>query len=168
MRWILAIFWCLLAWSLVRAEPAAVAAPGEQTPVWPGTVRGFGLTADAAREDAVRETIRLLRDYVRTLQPPLTEWQPSEEFVKKHLVDGRGSPGADVQIPDHPASKSWLLTVRRPDLTQLSRLDHEAVVARQQRQRLTLANERLLLAGQAFLLLFVAQMAVFCYHRLRR
>src|SRR4051794_23120725 len=98
MRVALAIFWFLLALALSTADAGSeVSVPVARTPDWPASVRGFGTSEEIARQDAVRETALLIEAYLRGLQPPLVDWKPSEEFVRKSVVQGKGHPGPDVK-----------------------------------------------------------------------
>ena len=169
MRLVLAIFWCLLALSLATAgADSEVSVPVARTPDWPTSVRGFGTKEETARKDALRETALQIEAYLRGLQPPLLDWKPSEDFVHKNLVQGKGYVGPDVKLPDGLDGKTWILTLKRPDLSEFTRLNHQALLARQSQERQALSEHRLLLAGRVFALVLVAQAVVFCYHRMSR
>lgn len=119
---------------------------------WPGTVKGYGLTAEMARKDAVKEAVRQVKEYIRQLSPPLEHWQVTEEFVENNLV-ATGGPGPDWMINEQEKEKkgkSWILQMKQPDLELFARLDRQAFGAKQQVERQVISQDRLQLTGWIF------------------
>jgi hypothetical protein len=141
------------------------AGAAESGPAWPGTAPGYGATPEAAKKHALSEAARLVTEYVQQLDPPLLDWQVSDEFVEKNLLAGEGSQGPDVNIGEHNKVKSWILKLKAPNLEQFTRLDRQAIGARLLQERQAVARGRLLAAGSVFggLAALLALMMAYCH-----
>jgi hypothetical protein len=171
MRCIMGLFWALvLFWAgtggLNAQEGKETSLPAPGAP-WPNLVEGFGLTYESAQQDAVKAAVREFADYLVRLQPPLRDWKPSEEYVRKNLIRGRGGPGPDVKIHDQQEGKSWLIPLKTPDLDELVALNHQAQVLRKQQERQALSSERLMLGLRVLGVFLGAMGTVFVYKRIK-
>ncbi len=115
----------------------------------PREVKGYGLTADEAREDAVRQAARELADLLHRQEPPLAVAGDEEatrhrlaEYVRAYLIAGPGQQLADVpDVAKDKAAKVWSLPLRaEPNLDAIIRSE-------QAEQRHLLGRARQFLAG---------------------
>jgi hypothetical protein len=152
MRLTMAIWWSLaLVWLLTCRAGGSEPAPND--PPAPEEVKGFGPTHEVAREDALRQAVKRLREHLRRHEPPLLHWQPSEEFVQKQLLEGPGRPGKDDEpIPGIGPSKTWMVTLRFPHDMTLVNWDRQAERQERAEERLSHA---LHLVSALFLVLLV-------------
>jgi hypothetical protein len=109
---------------------------------WPERVEGFGLDMESARKDALRQAQREIALSLERLEPPITAWRPSEEFIVRHVIVEERA-GSDVPL-ESGSAKRWLLQLRPPDLTAFYRLEDH----RQKRDRLDRQGQRLSLIGR--------------------
>ena len=127
-RWFLVIS-CLLA-APVAAQPGQrttsplIEPTGETT--WPSEERGFGVTVQDAKNDAVKHLTERLRLIVRQQKPPLYFWRPTPEYVKRHLIQDEGRAGPDFVEDQLGATKTWIYKVKPLDWPTLIALDQAA------------------------------------------
>jgi hypothetical protein len=133
-----ALFWLLARDSGAQPPPQALKAP----PVlagWPREVKGYGKTEDEARRSALHEAVEDVTRCLKIQDPPLTAWQPDEEYVRTHLL-AHGEPGADFKLGG-VVRKVWVQTlVQSPDFGKMVLLNQAA-------ERRELSVERQTLAG---------------------
>jgi hypothetical protein len=173
-----------LAWAVgtqANQVPAPVPAPVQDPKPAPKVkktwqVLGFGLDQTAAVENGVKKATELVRDYLRTQEPPF-EWKPSLEYVKNHLVKDNPERLAQHDYTVQEKGKDvtwqcWGLTVEityadfeamRRDNDQLVRSQKaaERQALRQQKQ-----GERLSLLAKITALLLVGFLLTLGYLRL--
>jgi hypothetical protein len=119
-------------------------------PTWPAEVRGFGLTIEGAKKHGLKVALDRFTEYLQALDPPIKEWQPTEEFVEKHLLSGAGSAGPDVEIGENQKGKSWIYLLKTPDKEQLTQANRRALGVRRLAERQAVSGERMILAGWMF------------------
>ena len=123
MRLTMAIWWSLaLVWfvtSQAGAEPASAQIARRIE------VKGYGVTVEAARKDALREAVAKLQAALR--QEQIEHWQPTEAAVQRYFLEGTGHGDADELIDQLPPSKTWVLTVKIPASDALQSLERQAV-----------------------------------------
>ena len=110
-----------LVGSFAQAEPAAL-----DGPPWPREVQGMGLTIHFAKKDALHQAEREVLRFLQQQDFPIQAWRPTEEFLRKNLLDGPGRLGADLTLPDVGLVRTWHYQVRLPDLQMIGRLAQEA------------------------------------------
>lgn len=148
-RLALALGWILLLTTPSWRSGAAQGRSEEELPSpftssW--TVRGYGLTEEGARRDALNQAAVLLRRASESLS--LSSWKPDAAFVGDHLQDGPGRPGPSLTLPDLGPTCTWDLRLRPMDPAQARILDGQAARAEREGQRREWMI-RILLAGMA-------------------
>jgi hypothetical protein len=124
--------WCLIFGCLVAIPLAARA-----DPTWPEEAQGYGLTAQEAKNDAIKKILEQLSAALHQHKPPLTAWQPTRDFVQRHLVVDEGRPGQDFLVENVGSTKTWILPVKPLGWAALTTLDQEAQRATRTRDRLS-------------------------------
>jgi hypothetical protein len=109
---------------------------------WPRTVDGIGKTEKEAQQDAVHNAVRRINECLKAQDPPLAAWEADEEYVRKHVLDGRGQAGEDVKLNVGPAHKVWIQPLREADVPDIVARNHVA-------ERHVLSSERQTIAGYA-------------------
>jgi hypothetical protein len=149
---------CLLAASLA-ARPgtlyASSPAESKHATRWPTEERGFGVTVNEAKNDAVKHLTKQLAAILREHDPPLYCWQATPDYVKDHLIVGDGEAGSDFVVENIGATKTWIYKVKGLDWSALIGLDREA-------QRSSRRLNQIIFGGQLFggLALLLAVIAV--------
>ncbi len=135
------LLWCVSA-SDSGAQPRPAVQGKPMVPIgWPREVKGYGKTADEAKKNALQHAVERVAACLRIQEPPLTAWQPDEEYLRKHLLAGPGQQGDDVKLVDGVNAKVWVLTLREsPDFGTMVKLNQAA-------RRSELASERQSMAG---------------------
>ncbi len=82
-----------------------------------------------------------------------------EDYVRKHVLDGPGQAGADIDIKVGPRMKAWVQPLHEADVADLFARSQVA-------QRHTLANERQTIAGFVLAALSVLLAVAWGYLRL--
>jgi hypothetical protein len=154
---------CLLVlagvyFALQAVRPGRVSAGA--APGWPAEVKGYGETPREAKDWAVKYLSEDLAKFLARQTPPLTTWQPTADWVKRHLLRGEGYPGEDSHFEGVGTRKTWIYPVRAPDLGLLRSLDEEA-------QRLARSQQRMALAARVFAGLMLVLAAVTVYAKAR-
>lgn len=137
-RLALLLGWILLPASLTwRPTAAQVDAGAERSLPAPFThawsVRGYGVTEEIAREDALREAIGILGKLLEAQS--LHAWKPDGEFVKSNLLEGPGTPGPGLTLPDLGPTCTWELRLRPLDPDRARLLDAHASRKLRERHR---------------------------------
>lgn len=176
MRVILAGFWGLVIFWLLATD--AGAQPGRKavikardtqkvrTGTLPIEVKGYGLTVDKAKADALEQARRELVKHLRGLEPPVRWWTPSVGFVQKYLLQGEGQPGPDVEVENVGPTKTWLLKVVPPDGATMQRLDRQAREEAEREERAGRMEERMGLAAKVMAALVALLALAYGYIRL--
>jgi hypothetical protein len=144
MRWFLAFSAILgLLWIFTGdsdAQPQAQNVVKAQLPTdWPREIVGHGKTLELAKEKAVKLAVDRLGVCLKNQNPPLDAWQPDEQYVRDHLLDGEGHEG---QLPDNADfakilkqagfDKVWVCPVRESpdwaDMVQRNQVELRKVV----------------------------------------
>ncbi len=124
LMWLTAAFW--IAADDVTAQPKN----GKATPAgdWPREVVGLGVDVAGAKKAALEQAQNEISKFLLRQKPAIRWWQPSTDFVHKHLIHGEGRLGDDlpVALEQLPNAKSWIVTLRPPDMNLFRRLDREA------------------------------------------
>jgi hypothetical protein len=108
---------------------------------WPREVTGYGQTKDEARKDAVKQAAESVTAFLQRQDPPLDAWQPDEEYVRTHLLEGEGREGDQLRVADGVVRATWIQPLKRtPDWNAMVQLNQSA-------QRHHLAVERQTTAG---------------------
>jgi hypothetical protein len=110
---------------------------------WPSELGGAGLTEQVAKKDAVKHVIEEMTKYLAQQNPPIETWRPTDDYVKRHVIQGNGSRGEDVPLKGVGFGKTWIYPLKSLDLAQLRALDQEA-------QRMQTRQERVVLGTQFF------------------
>jgi hypothetical protein len=172
MRLLLGLSLAIAGLTLVRhprlscfqeSEPAAV------RPQLPAAVKGYGLSVDAAKEDAYRQAARELAAVLRQQRPPL---YPSQErlqrYVRRYLVEGSGE-STEVDLGDNLTSHAWLLPLRtHADWTALLRAEHAEQRSQQAELRQDSARSRQVLTARFIAVLGLLLLASLAYCRLEK
>lgn len=152
LLWALPILWlCSVRGSDKRcpaAPPPVLQATGAAKG-WPATVRGLGLTADAAKANAFEQARKAVIVFLDGQQPPLRSWRPTRDDIDSYVSEQK--PGPDITLEDLGVAKSWLLTLRAPQIDYLRRLNRDAWVAQEKQARQVRAQDRMLLFGKVML-----------------
>ena len=124
MRLTMAVWWSLaLVWLLTSqagAEPAADHAARHVE------IKGYGLSIEAAKKDALTKAIAELTAELR--QQQLEHWQPTEAEVQRHLLKTPGRAANDeVVAAGIPPSKTWMIELTIPAPEALQQLDRRAL-----------------------------------------
>jgi hypothetical protein len=120
--------------------PAHALKPHPALAGWPREAKGYGKTVDDAKVDAMKEAVKQVARCLKTQDPPLTAWQPDEEFVRNHLLQGQGELDNDFKLGGE-VRKVWVFTlVQSPDVGKMVQLNQTA-------QRRELSMERQTMAG---------------------
>ena len=107
---------------------------------WPAEVKGYGVTVQDAKNDALKQIVLTLAEAVRHREPPLLAWQPTTEYVKSHIIRDSGKAGEDFELEDVGPRKTWIYTLKPLDWPALASLDQEAQRIDRRRERLILGN----------------------------
>jgi hypothetical protein len=126
---------------LFSVPPAATAGQGNAAPAWPGEAEGFGLTVEDAKHDALKHLVGEMIAFLRNQDPPLVTWRPTVDYVKRHVIEGNGASGKDVDVEGVGTSKRWIYPVKPLDLSVLRALDEEARRAERRPERMVLATQ---------------------------
>jgi hypothetical protein len=129
---------------------------------WPTKAQGYGKTVDDARKNSVTSAVEVITGCLKKQDPPLETWQPDEEYVRKHLLDGPGYQGEDLKIGvgDNPEiAKVWVQPITpTPDWGAMVQLDHAA-------QRRELSAGRQTIAGYGLAILTALLLVGWGYFR---
>ncbi len=145
MRLTLALILVLTGSPAARGGDGDGAFGPEEKGAWPPDVRGFGVTVEDAKNDAIHHLINETVAYLGRQKPPLVAWRPTIDFVKNKILEGPGRPGPDF-VSDNVKSKTWVYPIKKLDLVMIAALDREA-------QRLARSQERIYLAVEVLGLL---------------
>ncbi|MBI3408825.1 MAG: hypothetical protein HY040_10750 [Planctomycetes bacterium] len=142
MRMIMAIWWTLaIFWlSTHPLEAQSKSKKAARLEDWPTEVKGFGLTEEAAKRDAVTRLREETILYLRSKETAPLVWEPTSEYVKRNLIDGTGKRGDDEEIPALGLAKTWVFPLKQLDLAKIAQLDEQA-------QRQARVEDRLSLGG---------------------
>jgi hypothetical protein len=142
------------------AQPQPPKAGKANAPVgWLTEVKGYGETIEDARKNALKSAVERVKGFLRAQDPPLEAWQPDEEYVRTHLLEGAGQPGADVKL-EVGLVKVWVQPLRdAPNWTEMVQLNQAA-------QRRVLSAERQTTAGFALAALTALLATAWGYFRL--
>lgn len=144
-RVIMALFWGLVVFWLLTADAGAQTAP---SPVpWPRDVEGNSPhSPEKARRIALENARQAILEYLRGQRPPLTSWEPSVDEIERMLVE------SERALPDLNEGgyvfKRCALTLKPVDLDRLRRLDRQAYLKLEERQREVRRAGRTLLAAK--------------------
>lgn len=122
----------VLACLWVCLKPAASSGPVPPSPPpsarldWPRDIRGYGLTLERAKQDALAQVKREVTMFLDQQESPLRAWELSDQFVRQHLLDGPGYEGESIDLPDVGRVKTWHFRVNTPDLRLIGRLESDA------------------------------------------
>jgi hypothetical protein len=109
----IALLWCVSGQS--GAQPG-LANPGKQhgPPGWPRDVPGYGASEENAKKNAVERAVAQVAESLKKWDPPLEAWQPSEDYLRKHMLDGEGRRGPEVHVgpAEDDKAKQWIVSVR--------------------------------------------------------
>ena len=162
-RAIMGLFWGLVVFWLLTADAGAQTT---RSPVpWPREVEGNSPDgAEKARHIALDNARERILAYLRRQQPPLTSWQPSLDEIEQTLVE------SERLAPDFSEGgyvfKRVVLTLRPADPERFRRLDRQAYLKLEERQREVRRADRALLAAKVVAGLIVLFAAVLVYIRL--
>lgn len=162
----------MLTWLLAAGQPAHSRhepPPQPPTPMgpfdWAQEVKGFGLTATAARQDALEQTRKKLADFLRF--HGLTAFQPTTSYVATSLVVGQGQPGPELPLPDNlGVAHTWVFQVKAPNLSDLRRLNEITLQQRRRQQQEEQLEGRLWLLRRLLAVVLALLAAVLAYIRL--
>lgn len=144
-----------------RPQPAALMGPLD----WPKEVKGFGLTATAARQDALEQTRQKLAGFLRF--HGLTAFQPTAAYVAASLVVGPGQSGPELPLPDNlGVARTWVFSVQAPNLSDLRRLNDITLQQLRRQQQEEQLEGRLWLLRRLLALVLSLLAAVLAYIRL--
>jgi hypothetical protein len=130
-----------------KAEKVAVVPAG-----WPTEVKGYGLTNEEAKKDAVRQATETVAKFMLLQDPSMDAWQPDEEYVRTHLLEGDGREGDEVKLAAGVVRATWIQPLKKtPNWNELVQLNqtahrHQLAVERQTYAALGLAALTALLA----------------------
>ncbi len=158
MRVLLAAFWGLVIFCLLRGEGEAQAATLSAAAPWQTKIKGDSLESyDKAKHMALLNAQEMIGKFLENLQPPLTYWKPSLEFIQSQLLEREGSETSQGNIP----IKTWELTLKPADMTWFRKLDSQAYLEQEKRERPVRAQARMYLATKilAGALVFLAAVA---------
>jgi hypothetical protein len=123
MRLTMAVWWSLALVWFVTAQAGAGAA---NTPVARHIdVKGYGVSIEAARKDALREATARLHAELR--QEHVEHWEPNDAVVQRHLLDGAGYADDDVVIDQLGPQKTWVVKLKIPASNVLQNMERQAV-----------------------------------------
>ena len=134
--------WSLLLMCLLATPLPAQPGEGSTARTRAREVEGFGLTEQAAKNNAIKKIIEEITSLLERQDPPLTAWRPTADFVRRHVIQGEGT-GPFLEDTGVVAGKKWVYRVRALDSGVFRALDQEA--QRQQR-----SEQRIIWGGQVF------------------
>jgi len=149
LLWALPILWLCSVRGNEKCDPAARAPVLHTTGAakgWPSTVRGLGLTADAAKVNAFEQARKAVSVFLDGQQPPLRFWRPTRDDIDSYVSEQKLGP--DITLEDLGVAKSWILTLRAPQMDHLRRLNRDAWITQEKQARHGRAEERLLMSGK--------------------
>lgn len=129
LRVTLAFWWTLLGiWLMANhlaAQSVKRAAPVAEG--WPRQVTGFGADIDKAKKDALNKATLEVAALLHQRYPTLRDWKRAADYVEQNLLDGPGKEGDEVPTGvGQFRGKSWVLTVKAPNLDSLAvRASHD-------------------------------------------
>lgn len=162
MRVIMAIWWTLaIVWLTMNPlEGQSQSKKIAKVKDWPVEVKGYGLSEEAAKADAIERVREEIIAYLRKKDRMPVVWRPSTTYIEKNLLNGQGHAGPEVpldeakellgEVADNvgPAT-TWIYSLKQIDLARIGQLDEQA-------QRSLRAEERF-----AYGLYFVVAVVVF-------
>jgi hypothetical protein len=144
MRRVALVIFCFLTSPLAAQPGQGNNAPSPEAGSrrhWDSEVKGYGLTVDDAKKEALKHLVEEMTAFLSNQDPPLVAWRPSIDYVKRNVIMDGGTPGPDVPIENIGASKCWIYSVRTLDLAALRALDQEAQRAERRQERVILASQ---------------------------
>lgn len=123
MRLTMAVWWSLALVWFVTAQAGAGAA---NTPAARHIeVKGYGVSSEAARKDALREATAKLHAELR--REHVEHWEPNDALVQRYLLDGAGYADDDVVIEPLGPQKTWVVKLKIPASDVLQNMERQAV-----------------------------------------
>jgi hypothetical protein len=142
--------WCLLVvvgCGARRIDPGGsspkLLGQGQVPAGFPRKVVGRGLDQESAKEDAYLKAQKQIADWLRGLGPPLTNWQPSLEYIRQ--LPATGARGPEMALSDGTTSETWILTLSVPQPWEIEHWYKEA----QDAENAVRARERIILLGKS-------------------
>jgi len=123
-------------WFLIFGFLVAFSSAARADPTWLEEVQGYGLTVVEAKNDALKKILEQLTAALNQHNPSLTSWQPTIDYVKRHLVGKEGMPGEDFIVEKLGTTKTWIQPVKHLDWAALINLDQQAQRAARSQDRL--------------------------------
>lgn len=110
---------CYLFIALAGAPGCSSARMPQPEPGWPATVKGYGVTIDDAKAEAVKEIAKTLMIKMHEYNPPLVTWRPTRDFIVRHVIQDSGTAGDDEVLEQLGKVKTWIYPIRAVDLVTL-------------------------------------------------
>ena len=173
MRVVMTFWWGLLTLWLLTTDLEAQspsrngkASANKNAGGQPFTVTGYGLDVDTAKRDALKEARKELTTYLRARDLSLDYWVPSEAYIQKNLLEGAGEQGPDFQVGENEPAKTWVLTVKTPNMSEAQRLNSIAKQQAEHRMRQSVVLPRLHILAKGLAAIVVLLLALVGYLRL--
>jgi hypothetical protein len=151
----LAVLWFVAGNSVAQPQPPK-AGKANAPAGWPHEVKGYGKTVEDARHHAVLQAVERVTGFLDVQK--LEAWKPDEEYIRKHVLDGDGQPGADIKLEGVDV-KVWVQPLKDPNWNEMVQLNTVA-------QRHQVSAERQGMAGAGLAALSALLLTGWGYFRL--